>query len=83
MPRIKSKAAEYAAKDFQKAVRIGRAALDIRQCTLAEQMGICASTLSEKLATPERMTVLDLRKLLQARVITDTDLLKLIRADIK
>lgn len=83
MPRIKSMAAEYAAKDFQKAVRIGRAALDIRQCTLAEQMGICASTLSEKLATPERMTVLDLRKLLQARVITDTDLLKLIRADIK
>lgn len=83
MPRIKMKADQYAAADFQKAVRIGRAALGIRQCALAERMGMAPSTLSDKLSNPERLTAVDLRKLFRAGVVSETDLIKFIRGDLK
>lgn len=83
MPRIKMKAAEYAVDDFLKAVRVGRAEQDIRQYELAERMGLHATTLCEKLKSPERMTVLDLRGLYRAKVVTEEDVMRFIRADMK
>ena len=66
MPRIRALAANYAADDFRKAVRVARAEVDMTQAELASRMGIAPGTLIERLRKPEKLTVENLRKMCKA-----------------
>lgn len=63
MPRTKLGAAEYAAADFQREIRVKMAYYDLDQKNLARKAGIDPSTLSRRLKDPKKITLAELESL--------------------
>lgn len=66
MPKIKQYADEYARRDFQTEIRIRQGQYDLMSINaLARATGIPATTLGPKLKDPDKMDVVDLRKIVK------------------
>ena len=82
MPRIKQLESQYLQSDLLREIRVRRAFLDIpRDQDLADMTGIPLSTLWGKLKEPEKMTVLQLRKIIRALALDPEIVLRFLGYD--
>ena len=84
MPRIKQYAHEYAVKDFQTEIRTQQGIHNLMSVrALAGVAGIPHNTLGPKLKEPDKLDVVDLRKLVEAIAPDPAVILALIGYDKK
>lgn len=76
MPRIKQYAAQYAASDFRKALKMALASCEMKQKDLAAATGMPESTVSERLRDPSRFTLGQLREIVEATQLAPEAVLK-------
>ena len=76
MPRIRQKAAQYAAEDFRKAMRAALAGCDMKQKDLAAATGIPESTVSERMRDPAKFTLGQMQEIIKATQMGPEAILK-------
>ena len=76
MPRIRQYAAQYAAKDFQKALKNALVNCDMKQKDLAAETGIPESTVSERMRDPSKFTLGQMQEIIKATQMEPEALLK-------
>ena len=76
MPRIRQKAAQYAADDFRKAMKAARGSCDMKQKDLAAATGIPESTVSERMRDPAKFTLGQMQEIIKATQMEPDALLK-------
>ena len=76
MPRIRQKAAQYAAEDFRKALKNALVNRDMKQKDLAIETGIPESTVSERMRDPSKFTLGQMQEIVKATHMEPDALLK-------
>ena len=76
MPRIRQKAAQYAADDFRKALKAALGSCDMKQKDLAAATGIPESTVSERMRDPAKFTLGQMQEIIKATQMEPEALLK-------
>lgn len=76
MPRIRQKAAQYAAEDFRKALKALLVNCDMKQKDLAAATGIPESTVSERMRDPAKFTLGQMQEIIKATQMEPDALLK-------
>ena len=76
MPRIRQKAAQYAAEDFRKAMRAALAGCDMKQKDLAAATGIPESTVSERMRDPAKWTLGQMQEIIKTTQMGPEAILK-------
>ena len=76
MPRIRQKAAQYAADDFRKALKAVLAGCDMKQKDLAAATGIPESTISERMRDPAKFTLGQMQEIIKTTQMEPEALLK-------
>ena len=76
MPRIRQKAAQYAADDFRKALKAVLGSCDMKQKDLAAATGIPESTVSERMRDPAKFTLGQMQEIIKATQMEPEALLK-------
>ena len=76
MPRIRQKAAQYAAEDFRKALKNALVNCDMKQKDLAFETGIPESTVSERMRDPSKFTLGQMQEIVKATHMEPDALLK-------
>ena len=76
MPRIRQKAAQYAADDFRKALKAILVNCDMKQKDLAVATGIPESTVSERMRDPAKFTLGQMQEIIKATQMEPDALLK-------
>lgn len=80
MPRIRQNREEYARKDFRKAIDHAMTDAEYRSIkALAEVVGIPYSSFWRMLQDPEKITLGDLRKIMQVLPLPDSALLQFLK----
>ena len=84
MPRIKQLEGTYRTQDFLKAFRRGQAEADLMCLSdVAEAADIPYSTLWKRMKEPDKLTVAELRKLIEAVPVASLDVLAFLGRSIK
>ena len=83
MPRIRQKAAQYAADDFRKALKMSLASCEMKQKDLAAATGIPESTVSERMRDPARFTLGQMQEIIKATQMGPEAVLKFLGYDRK
>ena len=76
MPRIRQKAAQYAADDFRKALKSVLVNCDMKQKDLAVATGIPESTVSERMRDPAKFTLGQMQEIIKTTQMEPDALLK-------
>ena len=76
MPRIRQKAAQYAADDFRKALKAALVNCDMKQKDLSVETGIPESTVSERMRDPSKFTLGQMQEIVKATHVEPEAVLK-------